>query len=262
MSAGVKVRFLNRRFTGACVYLKELLRLLQLQGVLGSRGLCVVGWVGLVGDETVVRDHYRGREDWGGHEDGVAVDLLHGEWRSKDLLLQRVSADQRSSSSDPCTCVRACATTGCTYMLWEIPMLHWEGCEVTLLVGTRVCMGWLRSILQQKDDSQQTERWYTAISTLKQASGTAHRNCPSWLKSPSACLWFVSCRDLVLVWENIMGLLQKGIVRLMLAWMGMLTVGCACPLLATLCWTCRESGRPDWILMITANNSKSQKMFI
>lgn len=60
-------------------YLKELLRLLQLQGVLGSLGLCVVGRMGLVRDETVVRDHYRGRENWRGHEDGVAVDLLHGE---------------------------------------------------------------------------------------------------------------------------------------------------------------------------------------
>lgn len=27
-------------------------------------------------------------------------------------------------------------------------MLHWEGCEVTLLVGTSVCIGWLRSMLQ------------------------------------------------------------------------------------------------------------------
>lgn len=39
----------------------------------------MVGRVGLVADEAVVRDHYRGREDWGGHQDGVAVDLLHGE---------------------------------------------------------------------------------------------------------------------------------------------------------------------------------------
>lgn len=29
-------------------------------------------------------------------------------------------------------------------------MLHWEGCEVTLLVGTSVCIGWFRSILQEK----------------------------------------------------------------------------------------------------------------
>lgn len=28
-------------------------------------------------------------------------------------------------------------------------MLHWEGCEVTLLVGTSVCIGWLRSMLQE-----------------------------------------------------------------------------------------------------------------
>lgn len=35
-----------------------------------------------------------------------------------------------------------------TYMVWEMPMLHWEGCEVTLLVGTSVCTGWLRSMLQ------------------------------------------------------------------------------------------------------------------
>lgn len=29
-------------------------------------------------------------------------------------------------------------------------MLHWEGCEVTLLVGTSVCIGWFRSILQEE----------------------------------------------------------------------------------------------------------------
>lgn len=40
-------------------------------------------------------------------------------------------------------------------MFCEIPMLHWEGCEVTLLVGTRVCIGWLRSILQYNNDSQE-----------------------------------------------------------------------------------------------------------
>lgn len=34
----------------------------------------------------------------------------------------------------------------------------------------------------------------------------SHRSCPSWLNS-SVCLWFASCRDLALVWENIMGLL-------------------------------------------------------
>lgn len=78
----------------------------------------------------------------------------------------------------------------------------------------------------------------------KQSCGSAHRNCPSWLNSPSACLWFVSCRDLVLVWENIMGLLGNGIARLMLVWMGMLTVDCACPLLAILCWTCGEKRGP------------------
>lgn len=32
-------------------------------------------------------------------------------------------------------------------------MLHWEGCEVTLLVGTRVCIGWLRSILREIKES-------------------------------------------------------------------------------------------------------------
>lgn len=51
----------------------------------------MVGGLGLVCDEGVVRNHYRGREDWGGHEDGIAVDLLHGERRADDLLLQSVS---------------------------------------------------------------------------------------------------------------------------------------------------------------------------
>lgn len=50
----------------------------------------MVGRLGLVRDETVVWDHYGGREDRGGHEDRVAVDLLHGERRGDDLLLQRV----------------------------------------------------------------------------------------------------------------------------------------------------------------------------
>lgn len=61
----------------------------------------MVGRMGLVGDEAVVWDHYRGREDWRGHQDGVAVDLLHGKRRSDDLLLQRVSEDERRESSDP-----------------------------------------------------------------------------------------------------------------------------------------------------------------
>lgn len=34
-------------------------------------------------------------------------------------------------------------------MVWEMPMLHWEGCEVTVLEGTSVCIGWLRSMLQE-----------------------------------------------------------------------------------------------------------------
>lgn len=42
-------------------------------------------------------------------------------------------------------------------MFCEIPMLHWEGCEVTLLVGTRVCIGWLRSILQSGEERVHTE---------------------------------------------------------------------------------------------------------
>jgi len=60
-------------------YLKELLGLLELQGVLRGLRLSLVGRRGLVCDETVVWDHYGGREDRGGDEDGVAVDLLHGE---------------------------------------------------------------------------------------------------------------------------------------------------------------------------------------
>lgn len=51
----------------------------------------MVGRLGLVCHETVVWDHYGGREDRGGHEDGVAVDLLHGERGGDDLLLQGVS---------------------------------------------------------------------------------------------------------------------------------------------------------------------------
>lgn len=72
--------------------LKELLGLLELQGVLRGLGLRVVGRLGLVAHEAVVRDHDGGREDGRGHEDGVAVDLLHGELGCDDLLLQRVSA--------------------------------------------------------------------------------------------------------------------------------------------------------------------------
>lgn len=71
-------------------HLKELLGLLELQGVLRSLRLGLVGRLGLVCDEAVVWDHYGGREDRGGHEDGVAVDLLHGEGRGDDLLLQGV----------------------------------------------------------------------------------------------------------------------------------------------------------------------------
>lgn len=73
-------------------YLKELLGLLELQGVLRGLRLRVVGRLGLVAHEAVVRDHDGGREDGRGHEDGVAVDLLHGELGCNDLLLQRVSA--------------------------------------------------------------------------------------------------------------------------------------------------------------------------
>lgn len=61
----------------------------------------MVGRMGLVGDEAVVWDHDGGREDWRGHQDGVAVDLLHGKRRGDDLLLQRVSGDGRRDSSDP-----------------------------------------------------------------------------------------------------------------------------------------------------------------
>lgn len=39
-----------------------------------------------------MRDHDGGSENGRGHEDGVAVDLLHGELGSDDLLLQCVSA--------------------------------------------------------------------------------------------------------------------------------------------------------------------------
>lgn len=73
-------------------HLKELLGLLKLQGVLRGLRLRVVGRLGLVAHEAVVRDHYGGREDRRGHEDGIAVDLLHGELRGDNLLLQRVSA--------------------------------------------------------------------------------------------------------------------------------------------------------------------------
>lgn len=37
-------------------------------------------------------------------------------------------------------------------------MLHWEGCEVTLLVGTSVCIGWFRSILQEKEMQSVSEK--------------------------------------------------------------------------------------------------------
>lgn len=53
----------------------------------------------LVCDDIVVWDHYGGGEDRGGHEDGIAVDLLHGERRGDDLLLQRVSAEDRAKNS-------------------------------------------------------------------------------------------------------------------------------------------------------------------
>lgn len=75
-------------------YLKELLGLLELQGVLRRLRLRVVGRLGLVAHEAVVRDHDGGREDGRGHEDGVTVDLLHGELGCDDLLLQRVSAQR------------------------------------------------------------------------------------------------------------------------------------------------------------------------
>lgn len=48
----------------------------------------------------------------------------------------------------PCVCV-CVVYLNRTHMVWEMPMLHWEGCEVTLLVGTSVCIGWLRSMLQE-----------------------------------------------------------------------------------------------------------------
>lgn len=60
--------------------------------MLRGLGLRVVGRLGLVAHEAVVRDHDGGREDGRGHQDGVAVDLLHGELGCDDLLLQRVSA--------------------------------------------------------------------------------------------------------------------------------------------------------------------------
>lgn len=46
-------------------------------------------------------------------------------------------------------CVCVCVSSA--YRVWEIPMLHWEGWEVTLLVGTSVCICWFRSILQETD---------------------------------------------------------------------------------------------------------------
>ena len=137
------------------LYLKELLRLLELQGVLRSLRLSVVGRLGLVCDESVVWDHDGRREDRGGHEDGVAVDLLHGERRGDDLLLQRVSVWRAGGGNSGTiwttkqTSVILCGRSGYTHMVWEMPMLHWEGCVVTLLVGTSVCIGWLRSMLQE-----------------------------------------------------------------------------------------------------------------
>lgn len=50
----------------------------------------MVGWLRLVCDEAVVRDHDGGREDRRGDEDGVAVDLWHGERGGDHLLLQGV----------------------------------------------------------------------------------------------------------------------------------------------------------------------------
>lgn len=101
---------------------------------------------------------------------------------------------------------------------------------------------------------------------ITSAFGRAHRKCPSWMNSPSACLWLVSCRDLVLVWENIMGLLEKGMVTLTLAWPGLLTVACACPLLAILCWTCSEKdhhmkpcGQTQWTSTFTEPSGKPQR---
>lgn len=67
----------------------------------------VVGRMGLVGDEAVVWDHYRGCEDRRGHEDGVAVDLLHGKRGSDDLLLQRVSVNIKAGTIQEPACVCA-----------------------------------------------------------------------------------------------------------------------------------------------------------
>lgn len=53
------------------------------------------------------------------------------------------------SCEEPATVLLIQVTVG-TYIVWGMPMLHWEGCEVTLLVGTSVCIGWFRSILQGK----------------------------------------------------------------------------------------------------------------
>lgn len=47
--------------------------------------------VGLVCDETVVWDHDGGCEDRRGNKDGIAVDLLHGECRRNNRLLQSVN---------------------------------------------------------------------------------------------------------------------------------------------------------------------------
>lgn len=44
------------------------------------------------------------------------------------------------------------------------------------------------------------------LSTMSVSQGS-YRSCPSWLNWLSGCLWFASCWGLVLVWENIMGLL-------------------------------------------------------
>lgn len=102
-------------------YLKELLGLLELQGVLRGLRLRVVGRLGLVAHEAVVRDHYGGREDGRGHEDGVAVDLLHGELGGDDLLLQCVSARRGRSQpykgkTDGWTVKRALGVQGTTFL--------------------------------------------------------------------------------------------------------------------------------------------------
>lgn len=60
--------------------------------------LAVVGRLGLMRDEGVVWDHYGGSENGGGHQHGVAVDLLHGE--RGDRLLQAVSEKRPVRSSD------------------------------------------------------------------------------------------------------------------------------------------------------------------